>query len=76
MVLSSYSPDLAPLAFHLFGPLKQHLGGRRLHKNEKVEVAVGEYFRMQEPGFYRDGLFILVSRWEKCINVLGDYVDK
>jgi histone-lysine N-methyltransferase SETMAR len=31
-----YSPDLAPSDFHLFGPLKKHLGGRRFATNGKA----------------------------------------
>jgi hypothetical protein len=31
---------------------------------------------MQEPDFYSDGIFKLVPRWDKCINVLGDYTEK
>ena len=30
-----YSPDLAPSDYHLFGPLKEHLGEKRFHNNEK-----------------------------------------
>jgi hypothetical protein len=55
---------------------QQQLGGRRFHNNEEVEMAVGEWLRMQEPDFYRDGIFKLVPRWDKCINVLRDYVEK
>jgi histone-lysine N-methyltransferase SETMAR len=29
-----YSPDLAPSDFHLIGPLKNHLGGKRLADEE------------------------------------------
>jgi histone-lysine N-methyltransferase SETMAR len=35
----SYSPDLAPRDFHLFGPLKIHLGGKRF-ANDEVETEV------------------------------------
>jgi histone-lysine N-methyltransferase SETMAR len=31
-----YSPDLAPSDYHLFGPLKEHLGGKRFRNNEEV----------------------------------------
>jgi hypothetical protein len=34
---------------HLFGSLKQHVGGRRFDKNEEVEMAVRECLRIQEP---------------------------
>jgi hypothetical protein len=40
----------------------------------KRKMAVYEWLRMQEPDFYRDGIFKLVPRWDKCILVLGDYV--
>jgi hypothetical protein len=52
------------------------LAGRRFHSNEEAEMAVRGLLRMQRPDFYRDGIFKLVPRWEKCINVLGDYVEK
>jgi histone-lysine N-methyltransferase SETMAR len=35
-----YSPDLAPSDFHLFGPLKKHLGGRRLATDGEVQQDV------------------------------------
>jgi hypothetical protein len=35
---------------------QQHLGGRRFHSNEEVEMAVGEWLQMQEPDFRRDGI--------------------
>ena len=62
-------------ARNLFGPLKQHLGGRRFHSIEDVEIAVPERLRILEPDFYCDGIFAL-SSWEKCMNVLGDCVRK
>jgi histone-lysine N-methyltransferase SETMAR len=35
-----YNPDLAPSGFHLFGPLKNHLGGKRSADDEDVETEV------------------------------------
>jgi hypothetical protein len=35
-----YSPDFAPTDFHLFGPLKEHLGGKRFADDEEVETGV------------------------------------
>jgi hypothetical protein len=35
-----YSPDLAPSDFHLFGPLKDHLGGRRFTTDGEVHQAI------------------------------------
>jgi hypothetical protein len=70
-VLQSYSSDLAPSNFHSFGSLKHHFGGRRFHSNEEVEMVVRELLRMQQPDFYREGIFKLVPEWDKCINILG-----
>jgi hypothetical protein len=54
----------------------EHFGGRRLHNNEEVEIAAPEWLCMQEIDFYGNGIFKLVPRWGKCINVFGDYVEK
>jgi histone-lysine N-methyltransferase SETMAR len=35
-----YSPGLAPSDFHLFGPQKNHLGGKRFADDEEVETEV------------------------------------
>jgi len=32
---SPHSPDLAPSDYHIFGPLKEHLGGKRFRNLEK-----------------------------------------
>jgi hypothetical protein len=41
-----------------------------------VEEAVDEWLQMQEPDFYHKRIFTLMPRWNKCINVLGDYGEK
>jgi histone-lysine N-methyltransferase SETMAR len=40
-----YSPDLVPSGFHLFGPLKNHLGGKRFADDEEVEIVVRKWLR-------------------------------
>lgn len=42
-----YSPDLAPSDFHLFGPLKTHLGGQHFVDDEKFEHEVQMWLRLQ-----------------------------
>jgi hypothetical protein len=68
----SYSHDLAPSDFHLFGALRGH----RFQSNEEVDMTVREWLRKQEPYFYGDGIFKLVPKWNKCTNVIGDYAEK
>ena len=38
-----YSLDLAPSDYHLFGPLKEHLGGKRFRNKKEVIQDVQEW---------------------------------
>jgi histone-lysine N-methyltransferase SETMAR len=71
-----YSPDLSPSDFHLFGSLKNHLGGKRFSDDEEVETEVRKWLGRQSKDFYVAGFDALVKRWDKCINVSGGYVEK
>ena len=71
-----YSPDLTPSDFHLFGPLKHHLSGERFPDDDAVERAVRAWFRQQPKEFYAADFQGLVKRWDKCLNLYGDYVEK
>jgi len=50
---------------HLLGPLRQNLDCRRFYSNEKVEMAMFEWLRLEKPTFQRDGIFERVIIWEK-----------
>jgi histone-lysine N-methyltransferase SETMAR len=56
----AYSPDLAPSDFHLFGPLKNALRGRRF----------------ADETFFSNGIKKLTDHWAKCIEKKGDYIEK
>ncbi|KAL6257504.1 hypothetical protein P5V15_011074 [Pogonomyrmex californicus] len=71
-----YSPDLAPSDFFLFPRLKVSLGGQRFSSNEEVIAYVNAYFAEQDANYYLEGLKRLEYRWEKCIDLKGDYVEK
>jgi hypothetical protein len=63
---------LAASDFHLFPKLKEFLGGRRF-KSDEVKDAVKEWLN----GLAADkGIQKLVTRYDKCLNVAGDYVEK
>lgn len=47
-----YSPDLAHSDFHLFGPLKEALRGRRFAKYDELKHGVREEFRRFREEFY------------------------
>lgn len=71
-----YSPDLAPSDFHLFGPLKEHLGGQKFDTDDEVCQVVLQWLKDQPKEFYAAGMQKIVARWEKCVAVAGDYVEK
>jgi hypothetical protein len=71
-----YSPDLAPSDFHLFGPLKKHLGGKRFATDGEVQQAVMSWLQAIDTDFFYAGIDALVYRWDKCLGKYGDYVEK
>jgi histone-lysine N-methyltransferase SETMAR len=64
-----YSLNLTPSDFRLFGPLKNHLGGKHFTDEEVVETEVQKWLRQQSKDFYVAGFDALVKRWDKCIDV-------
>ena len=49
---SPYSPDLAPSEFHVFGPLKEAMGGMSFRSDEEVKQAVHEWLHSQPKYFF------------------------
>ena len=70
-----YSPDLAPSDYYLFRNLKQFLRGKRFSSNEEAIAAVEQYFAELPENHYRDGIKLLEDRWNKCVQVEGDYIE-
>jgi hypothetical protein len=68
--------DLDLIDFHLFGLLKNHLGGKHSADDKVVETEVQKWLRQQLKNFYAASFDALVKRWDKCINVGGGYVEK
>ena len=71
-----YSPDLATSDFFLFPHLKIVLGGHRFSSNEEAITFVNNYFAQKNAEYYLDGLRRWEHRWEKCVELQGDYVEK
>ena len=68
----AYSPDFAPSDCFLFPNLKKDIHGHHFQSNE--EVAVEEWVRDKDPGFFSSGLMALEHRWSKCIILEGNYI--
>jgi histone-lysine N-methyltransferase SETMAR len=71
-----YFSDLAPSDFCLFPKLKLFLGGQRFSSNQEAIAAVEGYFADLTKNHYMDGIIALGHRWNKCISLKGDYVEK
>jgi hypothetical protein len=67
---------LAPSDFHLFPKLEEFLGGRRFKSDVEVKDAVKELLNGLAAVIYDEGIQKLVTRYDKCLNVGGDYAEK
>jgi len=70
------SPGLAPSNFYLFPKLKLFLAGQRFSSNQEAIAAVEGYFADLTKSHYRDAIMALEHRWNKCICLKGEYVEK
>jgi len=63
-----YSPDLSPCDYHMFGPLKEALGGQRFDNDEQeVENFVRKWLQTRPASFYDAGIKNLPIHRQKCI---------
>jgi len=53
--------------------LKAWLGGQRFAANDEIQDAVKTYLSSLAANFFAEKL---VSRYDKCLNRFGDYVEK
>jgi len=71
-----YSADLAPSDYHLFSKMKVWLATQSVHTNEELADDVKTWLNNLAAPFYDEGLQKLVPRYDKCLNVDGNYVEK
>ena len=71
-----YSPDLAPSDYHLFSKRKVWLATQCFHTNEELMDGFKTWLHNLAAPFYDEGLRKLVPRYDKCLNVDGNYVEK
>jgi histone-lysine N-methyltransferase SETMAR len=72
----SYSTDLAQSEYHLFIKMKVWLGTQHFHTNEELMDGVNNWMHNFAALFFDEGLQKLVSQYDKCQNVVGNYVEK
>ncbi|KAJ7304231.1 hypothetical protein JRQ81_011768 [Phrynocephalus forsythii] len=71
-----YSPDLVPSDVFLFPERKKPLCGQRFDDREDVIFEVEQWFSSKSDDFYKEGLKQVKKRWQKCVTLQGDYVEK
>ena len=71
-----YSPDLAIADFHLFGTMKQPMRGRIFSSRDEVISAANASLHNLPATFWEEGFNKLLQRYEKCVYLKGDYVER
>ena len=59
----------------LYWPEKMLLG-KRFGPNEEVVAETEAYFESKDESFYKKDIEKLEKRWNECITLKGNYVDK
>jgi hypothetical protein len=54
----------------------EHLAGKQFTDDEDLQHAVIDWLNSQTAVWYEEGISKLVSRYDKCLSVQGDYVEK
>ena len=71
----AYSPDLAPNDFSLYPTIKRSLKGRRFADINEVKMATSTSLNELEQLFFQRTFQSLPKRWERCIDVFGEYFE-
>jgi histone-lysine N-methyltransferase SETMAR len=72
----AYSPVLASSDFHLFGPPKESLGGKRFRADDEVKLFVQRWPDKQPQALFQRDIKKLPKRWGQHIEVQGENEDK
>jgi len=70
-----YSPDLAPLDYHLFPGLEKQLKGRHFSSDAEAIAAAETWLDGQPSEFFLSDLQKLERRANKCIELRREYVE-
>lgn len=70
-----YSPDLSPTDYHFFRHLDLYLQHKIFKNQTELENAFFDFINSKKSEFYSDGINKLPTRWEKCVESMGNYFD-
>jgi len=67
-----YSPDLTPSDFHVFGPLREVMGGKSSRSDEEGQQSAHEWLHSQPKAFFISrGIHALPKGWNTCVECNG-----
>ena len=69
-----YSPDIAPLDFHLFQSLQNSLHGKNFSSLGDCKRHLEEFFAQKDKKFWEDRIMKLPGKWKKVVKQKGEYV--
>jgi hypothetical protein len=61
-------------AVYFLRPFKHHQADKRLATDADVKEAVTSWLQTLDNDFFHIVIQALVPRWDRCVNVTGDYV--
>jgi hypothetical protein len=71
-----YSPDLVPRDYHFFLHHNKFLAGQSLRRDQETKDVVQDWLKCLAAIPFDAGTQKLVTRYDKCLNLHGDYVKK
>ena len=72
---SAYSPNLAPLDYHLFSSMGHVLAEQHLDSYEGVRKWLDEWFASKQKDSFWHGIHKLPERWERCVASEGKHFE-
>lgn len=71
-----YSPDLSPSDYYMFKHMDTFLANKMFGNQGDVQNAILQFFESRNTDFYKEGIYAILSRWQKCIDSNGKYFDE
>jgi hypothetical protein len=59
-----------------FSPLKEIFSGRTIQQHDEVKTALQHWVKMLAADFFNEGIQKLVPRYDICLILGGNYVEK
>ncbi len=72
----AYFPDTAPLGYRAFPSLKKHLAGKRFADEASLKAAVSSFFVKMDSVWCAQRIEKFIFRYNKCLDICGDYIEK